>query len=372
VAPPFAAAPARPARNPVALPLGVLTALVALAAVLALVLVNATGGAPAAGAAQPAVLPPPVAYPEPVRPAGTGTQLGRVPVGNGPQDVVVSPDGSRAYTLNYQDVTVIDTASGAATASIGLSGAASAALSPDGSRAYVPLLSGFLSVVDTATNTQIAAVPIPRSPDSATVTADGREVYTVHGEQSGVTFLSVVDIAGNAVVARVPITPPDPTRIAGHIMFAAAAPGSGTVWVGGTTGTISVVDTATRTVVDTFDVEQPESISFRGGRAYVLSGTGGITIYDVATRTKLGHIRQDGVITAIAPSPDGRFLYLATGAYGEPSTIRVLDSATAFLVHEITIDARPAQLAVSPDGRTLFATATQDNVVVVADTTPYT
>ena len=372
-APPFAAPPARPVRNPLALPLGVLTALVALAAVLALVLVNGSGGAPAAAAAPQSApaLPPPIAYPEPARPAATGAQLGRVPVGNGPQDVIVSPDGSRAYTLNYQDVTVIDTASGAATASIGLSGAASVALSPDGSRAYIPLLSGFLSVVDTATNTQITAVPIPKMPDSATITADGREVYVVHGDQSGATFLSVLDTAGNTVVATVPITPPDPSRIAGHIMFATTAPDSPTVWVGGTTDTVFVVDTTTRTVVDTFDITQPESISFGGGRAYVLSSDG-ITVYDVAARTKLGHIRQDGVLGAMAASPDGRFLYLAAGGFGEPSVVRVLDTASAFLVHEIAIDARPDQLAVSPDGRTLFGTATQDNVVVVADTTPYT
>jgi DNA-binding beta-propeller fold protein YncE len=135
---------------------------------------------------------------------------------------------------------------------------------------------------------------------------------------------------------------------------------------------MSVVDTATRTVVHTFDLDGPESISFAGGRAYVLNRTGGLTVFGVADRAKLGEIRQDGVINAVATSPDGRYLYLAASGFNEPSVVRVLDSTTAFLVHEIAIDVRPAQLALSPDGRTLFVTGTQDNTVVVADTTPYT
>jgi YVTN family beta-propeller protein len=366
------AAPTRRSRHSLALPLGLLTGLVALAVVLALVLVSGAGSAPGATAgAQPAALPPPVAYPEPVRPAGTGSQLGRVPVGNGPKDVVVSPDGSRAYTVNYQDITVIDTATGTATASIGLSGAQSVSFTPDGSRAYAPLLSGFLSVVDTATSAQIAAVPIARSPQSATVTADGREVYIVHGEESGATSLSVVDTTSNSVVATVPVTPPDPAQRYGHQMFVATAPESGTVWVGGTTDTISVVDPAARTVVTTFDVEQPDSISFGGGRAFVLSRTEGITVFDVAGRAELGEIRQEGLVNAVAAAPDGRFLYVAAGGSSQPPAVRVLDTATTFLVHEIAIDANPAGLAVAPDGRTLFVAATDDDAVVVADTTPY-
>jgi YVTN family beta-propeller protein len=367
VAPP----PARRGRHPLALPLGALTGLVALAVVLALVLVTG-GDAPAPNAAgQPVAPAAPVAYPEPARPAGTGSQLGRVPVGNGPQEVVVSPDGRHAYTTNYQDVTVVDPAGGAATATIGLSGAVGVAFSPDGSRAYIPILSGFLSVVDTTTSTQIAAVPIAESPQSVTITPDGRAVYVVHGHRSGANTLSVIDTASNSVLATVPVNPPDPAQQYGHRMFVAAAPDSATVWVGGTTDTISVVDTAARAVVATFDVNRPDSISFGGGRAYVLSRTTGTTVIDVAARTELGSIRHEGVVNALAAAPDGRFLYLAAGGTGQPSVVRVLDTATTFVVHEIAIDARPARVAVAPDGRTLFVAATDDDAVVVVDTTPY-
>jgi YVTN family beta-propeller protein len=371
-APPAAAPPARTRRHALALPLGVLTSLLAIAVVLALVLVTGGGRAPAATSArEQAAAPPPVAYPEPARPAGTGSQLGRVPVGNGPDDITVSPDGSRVYTVNYQDITVIDTASGTATATIGLSGAVAVAFTPDSSRAYLPLLSGFLSVVDTATSAQVAAVPIAESPQSATVSPDGRAVYIVHGERSGATSLSVVDTASNTVVATVPVTPPDPAQQYGHQMFVAAAPDSATVWVGGTTDSISVVDTAARAVVATFDVDGSDSIQFGAGRAFVLNRTDGITVFDVPNRTELGLIRPAGFVNALAAAPDGRFLYLASGFTGQPSVVRVLDAATTFLVHEIALDANPNRLAIAPDGRTLFVSATEADAVLVADTTPY-
>jgi len=368
-------APAGRPRRPLALPLGVLTGLVALAVVLTLVLVTGGGGATAApAAAQPAGLAPPIAYAEPARPTGAGSQIGRVPVGEGPQDVVLSPDGRRAYTVNYQGITVIDTATGAATATIGLTGGVSVSFTPDGSRAYVPLSSGFVSVVDVATSAQVAAIPISARPQSGTISADGRELYIVHSDrETAATSLSVIDIASNTVAATVPVTPPDPAQEYGHTMFLAAAPESATVWVGGTTDTISVVDTTTRTVVETFDVERPDSIDFGGGRAYVLSPVDGITVFDVANRVKLGEIRHPsgGSVRALAVAPDDRFLYLAVSASAGMSTVRVLDTATTFVVHEIVIDANPARLAVAPDGRTLFVAATLDNVVVVVDTTPY-
>jgi hypothetical protein len=103
---------ARDRRHRIALPLGILVGFVALAVVLTLVLV--TGGSGIPGSGQQDAAPP--AYPEGARPAGTATEFGKIPVGVLPTGIVVSPDGSRAYTVNARDVTVIDIATGTATA----------------------------------------------------------------------------------------------------------------------------------------------------------------------------------------------------------------------------------------------------------------
>ena len=89
-----------------------------------------------------------------------------VPVGAGPWGVAVSSDGRKVYTANwYYDVLVIDTATNAVTSIPniwnGIGGnAIGIAVSRDGRRVYA---SNFcqqnVSVMDTATNTVIAAAP---------------------------------------------------------------------------------------------------------------------------------------------------------------------------------------------------------------------
>ncbi|MGH8965680.1 MAG: hypothetical protein ACRDXB_10185, partial [Actinomycetes bacterium] len=320
--------------------------------------------------------PPPAAASQPARPTEPGSLLGRVPVGRGPQGVVVSPDGTRAYTANYQDITVIDIAAGTATATIGLNSIETLALSPDGSRLYVPMLSGFLSIVDTATNTQVAAVPIPDWPTSATVAPDGRSVYIAHNDStSKEVFLTVVDTASSAVVATVPVIPPDPARQAAGTAFLAVAPDSATVWVA-SNDSVTVVDPAAHTVVATIPVPRSENISIAGDRAYVFRGLEGITVIDTAARTKLGDIPLGGVTQAMTVAPDARYLYVASRdtAPDQPATIQVIDTTTSSLVHEITVGEQPTVpvgLAVAPDGRTLFLAATAADAALVVDTSPY-
>jgi YVTN family beta-propeller protein len=93
-----------------------------------------------------------------------------VPVGNGLNEFVgglaVTPDSSKVYvvTTNRQDgtstVSVIDTATNTVSATIPVSsGASGVAVTPDSTKAYV-VGSAATSVIDTATNTVVAVLPV--------------------------------------------------------------------------------------------------------------------------------------------------------------------------------------------------------------------
>ena len=137
---------------------------------------------------------------------------------------VVSP---RAYVANSVDntVTVIDTATNAVVATIPVStGPFGVAVTPDGTRAYVtngssppspPTLSSTsvdireliqnlpgVSVIDTATNTVIATIPVGLVPFGVAITPDGTRAYVTNEDSNTV---SVIDIATNTVVATIPV-----------------------------------------------------------------------------------------------------------------------------------------------------------------------
>ncbi|MDQ6701885.1 MAG: hypothetical protein M3Z96_01655 [Pseudomonadota bacterium] len=98
----------------------------------------------------------------------TNTVVATVPVGIGPQEVVVTPDGKHAYVANTN------------------------AGSP----------SGTVSVIDTATNTVVATVPVGNDSSGVAITPDGKHAYVTNAASGNV---SVIDTASNTVVATVAV-----------------------------------------------------------------------------------------------------------------------------------------------------------------------
>ena len=84
-------------------------------------------------------------------------------VGKRPYGIAVSPDGSKVYVTNeYSNtVSVIDTATNTVTATVPVESYPSGvAVSPDGTRVYVVNEGGTVSVIDTVTNTVTAIVEL--------------------------------------------------------------------------------------------------------------------------------------------------------------------------------------------------------------------
>jgi YVTN family beta-propeller protein len=151
------------------------------------------------------------------------TLVATIPVGDNPNGVAITPDGTRAYVTNLGTVNELATT---------------------------------VSVIDTANNTVVATIPAGKLPFGVAITPDGTHAYVTNTIDSTV---SVIDTANNTVVATIPVElgsfgvaiPPDGTRPyerddRRHPPLAYVTNNSG--------NTVSVIDTASNKVVSTIPV----------------------------------------------------------------------------------------------------------------------
>lgn len=103
---------------------------------------------------------------------------------------------------------------------------------------------GVVSVIDTASRNEVAAVPVGNAPYGVAVHPSGSFVYNANIKSHSV---SVIDTSTNQVIATVPVGS-DPLGVAVH-------PAGTRVYVTNSQShTVSIIDTATNTVLDTFAV----------------------------------------------------------------------------------------------------------------------
>lgn len=116
-------------------------------------------------------------------------------------------------------------------------------------------------------------------------------------------------------------------------------------------GTVSVINTATNIVVATVPVGgDPRSVTVTpdGTRAWV-SGYSGTTVIDTATNTVVGTVAALPSSLDVAFSPNG------SRAYGTGNdTLIVVDTATLARVAEVPTGHSPSEVLVSPDGSRVY------------------
>lgn len=176
--------------------------------------------------------------------------------------------------INGTALVAVDVECNVVSGRIALPGATDVAINPAGTRVYVPSFTGtggILSVVDTATTSVIASVPVGFFPRSVAVNSAGTRVYTVNldsfsGSQSSV---SVIDAASNTVLATVPVG-------LGAEEVAVHPAGTFVYVTNGLAGTLSVIDAATNTVTATVPVGSfPHGIAIATGVVPLPPGGGG-------------------------------------------------------------------------------------------------
>jgi YVTN family beta-propeller protein/VCBS repeat-containing protein len=124
-----------------------------------------------------------------------------------PSFVAVNQNVTRAYAANpvNETVSVIDLSTKAVTTISGMGKAAYVAVSPDGTRAYViqrgSNYADTIAVLDTATNTVTATIPVAGSLSSLAISPDGKNAYSTQSGQWGDGSMSVIDLNSNIITS---------------------------------------------------------------------------------------------------------------------------------------------------------------------------
>jgi len=249
--------------------------------------------------------------------------LARVPVAGRPGPVAVTPDRTRVYMTNYGNntVTVVSAVTNMVAAAVPIGNAPSGlAMSPDGSKVYVADDStNDVWVVNTSTNAVSGRIPVGTSPADLAVSPDGNEVWVTNVDSNSV---SVINTASNSVVATITDQMHHPTYVA---------------------------------------------ITRNGRRAYVVNDLCCIRVVDTATRTVVNTIQVPDGPAGIFMSSDCTRAYLVHGGPGGP--VSVIDTRSEQVVATLPIGAYPGKAATTPDGSRVYVTGTANGYVTVANST---
>ncbi|MES2523113.1 MAG: hypothetical protein V4617_10470 [Gemmatimonadota bacterium] len=271
-----------------------------------------------------------------------------IPVGDGPHEAAISPDGRTGVITVYgaqtpgNSLAIIDLASGAVTRMVDLG----RFTRPHGAT-FVASSNSLMAVTSEATQ-RVVLVDIGKGEvvgEIATgnsgshmvgLTADGKRAYTAN---VGSGTVSELDLATRTSTRQLPIGP----RSEGI----AVRPDGGEVWVGSNTnGTVSVVDTKTWQIAATlkgFTLPYRLGISPDGKLAVVVDPEQNrIHVVDVATRATLGTVDDLGSPRGVSIGADNRTAFITSA--GRSSVIAV-DLVERRIVGEYAVQTAPDGVA---------------------------
>lgn len=221
--------------------------------------------------------------------------------------------------------------------------------------------SNAVSVIDTASNTVTATIPVGKAPAGVAISHDGSRAYITN---EGDDTVSVIDTDSNTVIATITLGGTNPFN-------PAVTPDGKSLYVPDiTNGVVHVVSTATNTVVATisaFPFAATVIITPDGTRAYVLGLGQVMEAIDTASNTVIAIIPVPSAeAIGLAVSPTGTFVYAVGGEFPEVSVIATSTNTVASTI-PLPADSSYA-MVLSPDGSTGYVTNFRSNAVNLIDT----
>ena len=232
-------------------------------------------------------------------------------------DVVVSPDGRCLYAVHREVpergvadvVTAIDIASGTTVFNIPINDVAGLAICPGGTllyaisydrRTYYEYPPGRLTIVDVASGTVVDAIAVGACPGSVTVSPDGTWLSVIHYETRSVSMVNLA--TGNVTAVGLRDAPlgmvftPDGT----HVYVT-------------NEHSLTVIDTTTNDAYEliTGDLPRGLQLSPDGKHAYSTNfGDGTISVIDTITKSITATLGVLSYPEAVAVSADGERVYV--------------------------------------------------------------
>ena len=223
-----------------------------------------------------------------------------------------------------------------------------------------------VTVIDTASDTEVAAIGVGSAPTQVVISQDGLHAYVIN---TGSNSVSVVDTATNTVSATITLAE-QPSSVA-------VKPSGGVLYVLSATGVLDVIETGEYSVLTSIPIGGSDgklAITPDGGQLYVASGN--VTVIDTATNKPLASFAPETVAVPdvfnfavdVVISPDGARAYVpfttydysyslfgftASGGLAVIDTASVSDTGTRN-VSTIPLFSLPGSIALTQDGSRAF------------------
>src|SRR5713101_679908 len=269
----------------------------------------------------------------------------KIPVGDGPVRITMSPDRLKAYVSNGKagTVSVLDTVAHTNIATIQLGSSSrpqESAVTPDGGRLFlVHQLSPKVNVIDTATY-QVTTIPTAAGPRRLAISPAGDRVFVTNNLAASV---SVIDTGTQQLIATIPVGD-KPRGIA-------ITPSGDAIYVGNVQdGTVSIIDSSTLTVIDTITIGlKPWQVIITedGTLAFVSSSVSGtVSVIDTATRNVIKTLVTGSGSFFSVINPDGKKFYVSNS---NDTTVSVIDIPSLTVLGEILdVGSYPFDMAFGP------------------------